>query len=43
MTKGYPVFEFILGIPITDKYYKTQNEDDEIASTHEEDNYYDIT
>ena len=36
MTKGYPIFEWILGIPITYKDYKTQNKDDWIASTHEE-------
>ena len=36
ITKGYPIFEWILGIPITYKDYKTQNKDDWIASTHEE-------
>ena len=34
MTKGYPIFECIPGSPITDKDNKTQNEDNEIASTH---------
>ena len=34
MTKGYPIFEWSPGIPIKDKYYETQNEDDEIASTY---------
>ena len=32
MTKGYPNFEWRLGIPTTEKYDKTQNEDNEIAS-----------
>ena len=41
MTLGYPIFEWIPGTPITEKYDKTQNEDDGIASTHGyEDNYY---
>ena len=36
MTKGYSIFEWIPGIPITDKDNKTQNEEDEISSTHED-------
>ena len=43
MTKGYPIFEWIPVIPITDKDNKTQNEDDEIASTHGDEENYDIT
>ena len=43
MTKGYPIFEWSPGIPIKDKYYETQNEDDEIASTHEDEDYDYIT
>ena len=34
MTKGYLFFEWIPGIPITDKDDETQNEDNEITSTH---------
>ena len=30
MTKGYPNFEYILGIPITDKDDEAQNEDNKI-------------
>ena len=41
MTKGCPIFEWSPGIPITDKDDETQNEEDEIASTHgDEDNDY---
>ena len=36
MTKGYPIFEWIPGIPITEKYDKTQSEEDEISSTNED-------
>ena len=36
MTKGYPIFEWIPGIPITDKYEETQSEEDEISSTQED-------
>ena len=43
MTKGYPIFEWSLGIPITDKYYETQYKDDEIASIHEDEDYDYIT
>ena len=31
MTKGYPIFEWIPGIPITDKYDETQSEEYEIS------------
>ena len=35
ITKGYPIFECIPGIPITDQAYnRHQTEDYEIASTH---------
>ena len=34
INKGYPIFVWIPGIPITDKYEKTQNEDYDIVSTH---------
>ena len=34
--KGYPIFEGIPGIPITDKDNATQNKDDAIASTNED-------
>ena len=41
MTKRYPIFEQIPGIPIIDKYDKTKNKDGKIASTHGyRDNYY---
>ena len=43
MTKGYPIFEWIPGIPITDKDYKTQNEDNEVSSIHEDKANDDIT
>ena len=36
MTKGYPIFQLSLGIPITYKEDKTRNRDNEIESTHEE-------
>ena len=36
MTKGYPIFEWIPGITIKDKYDETQSEEDEIYSTHED-------
>ena len=36
-------FEWIPGIPITDKDNATQNKDDAIASTHEDDDNDDIT
>ena len=42
MTKGYPIFEWIPGIPITDKDYKTQNEDNDISSTNEDEDNFDI-
>ena len=35
MTEGYTIFEWIPGIPISDKYDEFQNEDNEIVSTHE--------
>ena len=41
MTKGYPIFEWIPGIPITDKGDDTQSE--EKASTHEDGHDDDIT
>ena len=43
MTKGYPIFEWIPGIPITDKDDETQSEEDEISSIHEDKHDYDIT
>ena len=43
MTQGYSIFEWIPGIPITDKDDGTQNEDDEIASTHGDEENDDIT
>ena len=43
MTKGYPIFEWIPGIPIIDKYNETKHEDNKIVSTHEYDKYNDIT
>ena len=43
MTKGYPIFEWSPGIPIKDKYNKTQSEEDEIYSTHEDKHNDDIT
>ena len=36
MTKGYPLFKWIQGIPIIDKYDETQIEEDEISSTHQD-------
>ena len=41
--KGYPIFELIPGIPITDKDNATQNKDNVIASTHEDEDDDDIT
>ena len=38
MIKEYPIFDWSLGIPIIYKYDETQNEDDEIALTHEDNN-----
>ena len=43
MTNGYPIFEWSPGILITDKYYKAQNEDDQISSTYEDENDEDNT
>ena len=43
MNKGYPIFEWIPGILITDKDNKTQNEYDEIASIHVDEERYGIT
>ena len=43
MTKGYPIFEWIPVIQITDKYYETQIEEDEISSTHEDNHDDNIT
>ena len=43
MTKGYSIIEWIPGIPITDKYKGTQNEDYKIASTHWDKENDDIT
>ena len=36
MTDGCPIFEWILGITITDKDNNAQVKEDEIASTHED-------
>ena len=35
MIKGYPIFEWSPGIPITDKDDQKLSEEDEISSTHE--------
>ena len=43
MTKSYPIFEWIPGIPISDKDDETQSEEDEISSTDEDEHDYDIT
>ena len=43
MTKGYTIFQWIPGIPITDKYDGTQSEEDEISSIHEDEHNDDIT
>ena len=43
MTKGYPIFDWIPGIPITDRGYKTQNEHNDVSSTHEDEDNDDIT
>ena len=43
MTKGYQIFEWVPGIPITDKDDKTQSEEDEISSKHEDEHYDYIT
>ena len=43
ITKGYSIFEWISGIPITDKDDETQNKDNEIASTHKYEGDDDIT
>ena len=43
MTKGYPIFEWSPGIPITYKDDDTQSEEDEIFSKHEDQNNDDIT
>ena len=43
MTKVYSIFKWIPGIPITDKDYDTQSEEDEISSTHEYEHDDDIT
>ena len=43
MTKGYPIFEWIPGIPITDKDDQTQSEEDEISSTHKDEHDDEIT
>ena len=42
MTKGYPIFEWRSGIPIAYKDGDIQNEDNYIASTHEDRNDYDV-
>ena len=36
ITKVYPIFEWSPGISITNKYNKTQSEEDEISSSHED-------
>ena len=43
MTKKYPIFEWIPAIWITDKDDKTQSEEDEIDSTHEDKHNDEIT
>ena len=43
MTKGYSIFEWNPGIPITDKYNETQRGEYEISLTHEDKHNYDIT
>ena len=43
MTKRYPIFAWIPGIPIIDKDDESQNKDNEVASTYEEENYCYIT
>ena len=43
MTKGYPIFEWIPGIPSTDKDNETKSEEYEISSTHEDEHDYEIT
>ena len=43
MTQGYPNFEWIPGIPITEKDEKTSNKDDVIVSTHEDKDDDEIT
>ena len=43
MTKGYPIFEWSPGIPITDKDDETKSEEDGIYSTHEDYHDDDIT
>ena len=43
MTEGYPIFERIPVIPITDKDDETQSEEDEISSTHEDEHNDGIT
>ena len=43
MTMRYPIFEWIPGVPITDKDDETQSEEDEISSTHEDEHDDDIT
>ena len=43
MIKGYPIFGWIPGIPITDKDVKTQSEEYELSSTHEDGHNDDIT
>ena len=43
MTKGYPIFEWIPGIPITEKDDKTQSEEYETSSTHKYEHDDDIT
>ena len=43
MIKGYPIFEWIPGIPITYKDNQKLSEEDEIYSTNEENHDDDIT
>ena len=43
MTKGYPIFEWIPGIQITDQCDKAQREEEEISSKHEDNHDDDIT
>ena len=38
MTKEYRIFEWSPGISITEKDDETQSEEDEISSTHEDEN-----
>ena len=43
MTMGYTIFEWIPGIPITEKDNETKSEEDEMSSTNEDAHDDDIT